>query len=426
MVSVASALPQVKGLLEELLEGGRAEAWARQEDQVFRVRRLPPGVLLALLVWVALRGLALDGLKVAGEAVSAAAICRARSRLALGVISRAIAQVLEMGLEGRDPAEVSGGAWRGLRVVVADALTLRGCARLARRYGRAGNGQGRRRGPAQLKLAAVMDLYSGMIRPLVLLAGKAREETRKALRRLIDELGPGDLLMGDRVYGSFPVAAMALGRGAQVLLRIRDDRCAGRRYAKVLAGSADDRLVEWIRPERRPRWMSKKLWARLPESVVLREVVCRLSRRGKKTVTIRLITSLTDPTITREQLGALYQRRWEIETSFRQLKHLTGLGQLRAATPAALEREVWCAVLAYNLVRLAMVRLSRHLGVAPGRLSMIQTARVLLLGDEHLSLRINPLRPGRHAPRKLLDHRKRFPPLRPGDRKRAQKPVTLS
>jgi hypothetical protein len=45
--------------------------------------------------------------------------------------------------------------------------------------------------------------------------------------------------------------------------------------------------------------------------------------------------------------------------------------------------------------------------------------------DGMAAARVNPLRPGRSHPRRLLGHRKKYPPLREGDRRRCATPELL-
>lgn len=82
----------------------------------------------------------------------------------------------------------------------------------------------------------------------------------------------------------------------------------------------------------------------------------------------RLLTSLLDQELfPAAELGALYSRRWEVETSFDELKVRMFLKSLtlRSLTPAGINQEIWGAFIAYNLVRLHMLDVARCGKVSP-------------------------------------------------------------
>jgi hypothetical protein len=170
----------------------------------------------------------------------------------------------------------------------------------------------------------------------------------------------------------------------------------------------------------------------LPAETRLR--VIRYTVRGFRSGAV--VTSVLDPAvISREQwvrLAAvdeagrvlepgLYHRRWEIETSFRELKVTQGLeGHLRGRSPAAIHYEVAGHLLLYLLTRWLLVEAARRAGLPdPLRLSFAaalvelaelretllhaaarRIARVLLprLLERLASHRVAD-RPGRHYPR---------------------------
>lgn len=83
-----------------------------------------------------------------------------------------------------------------------------------------------------------------------------------------------------------------------------------------------------------------------------------------------LLTSLFDRRRFRAQdLADCYRRRWEIETSYRELKQ-SMLGEaltLRSRLPEGVRQEIWGALIAYNLVRLEIAKAAMAARVAPNR-----------------------------------------------------------
>ena len=65
----------------------------------------------------------------------------------------------------------------------------------------------------------------------------------------------------------------------------------------------------------------------------------------------------------------MYRNRWQVELDFRNLKTTLGLEALRCRSPQMAEKEIWVYMLAYNLIRLAMVHSAKRAGIPPRQLS---------------------------------------------------------
>jgi hypothetical protein len=80
-----------------------------------------------------------------------------------------------------------------------------------------------------------------------------------------------------------------------------------------------------------------------------------------------------------QDLADCYRRRWEIETSYRELKQ-SMLGEaltLRSRLPEGVQQEIWGALIAYNLVRLEMAKAAIEARVAPTDLSFLRALHVI-------------------------------------------------
>ena len=101
-----------------------------------------------------------------------------------------------------------------------------------------------------------------------------------------------------------------------------------------------------------------------PEPVVGRLVVVRASRRGWRTQTLILFTSLVDAAAwPPARLLALYGQRWQVELKLRSLKSTLGLGQLEVKSAELARKEICVRLMAYNLVRGLMGVAARCHGV---------------------------------------------------------------
>lgn len=86
-----------------------------------------------------------------------------------------------------------------------------------------------------------------------------------------------------------------------------------------------------------------------------------------------LLTSLTERKVKAKDLIACYFRRWEIETSYRELKQamLGSAHTLRSVTVEGVEQEIWGALIAYNLVRVEIARAAAEAKCEPTSISFI-------------------------------------------------------
>jgi IS4 transposase len=188
----------------------------------------------------------------------------------------------------------------------------------------------------------------------------------------------------------------------------------------------NDRLVDWSPSDR--KWKR----AGLPDSIRLRVINYQIP--GFRPAAV--VTNVLDPKrISREQwvhmatadeegrlrlAQGLYHRRWEIETSFSELKVVQGLeSTLRSRTPKGIEYEISAHVLFYLLLRWLMVEAAEKEGIDPLRISfkhayevLQEMAPLLTISSLHHVRRVLyprllqriashcvAFRPGRHDPR---------------------------
>jgi hypothetical protein len=113
-------------------------------------------------------------------------------------------------------------------------------------------------------------------------------------------------------------------------------RSCGRSWKEVaafLAGSSRDAIVYiTIGPPRRRREERRRL---------VRRVFARgRPHRHQSRDTMVIITSLTDPAITAQEICDLYGERWGIETFYRELKSLADIERWHGTTKARIEQEL--------------------------------------------------------------------------------------
>ena len=63
-----------------------------------------------------------------------------------------------------------------------------------------------------------------------------------------------------------------------------------------------------------------------------------------------LVTTLTPQEVSKNELGALFTKRWHVEVDLRNLKTTLGMEVLKCKTAKMCEKELWVYFLASNLI----------------------------------------------------------------------------
>jgi Transposase DDE domain len=242
------------------------------------------------------------------------------------------------------------------------------------------------------RFIGLLDLASGLFTRLM--CGSPFQHEMGMIKSLHPILKTGDILLGDRAFCSYVHFALLQLRGVLICTRLHQMR-------KIKPG---ERSQRWDRPKDCPKWMCPDLLATLPEWIVVRIVSYKTSRRGFRTREIHIATTLPDDAIwTDAKVADLYGKRWQIETCFNHLKTTMKMDVLKCQSAAGVIREQMMYLLAYNLIRLTILKWSRQEGVDVWRVSFIDALRklsALLMGLAVVDdLIINPDRPGREQPR---------------------------
>lgn len=192
--------------------------------------------------------------------------------------------------------------------------------------------------------------------------------------RLILAAAEHTLYVGDRNFGVWRVVRATVQGGGHALVRL-----TGVRAAKLAAGRRRrpglDLVVPWS-----PSMHDQVDQGLKKKAVAGRLVVVRAQRRGWRTQTLSLFTTLTDATkYPPAWLFGQYGRRWQVEVNLRWVKATMGLGQLEVKSADLARKEFYAGLMAYNLVRGFMGVAARPTGDAVGSLSFA-TARTMMFG----------------------------------------------
>jgi hypothetical protein len=400
----------------------------RQEGYTWRKRLLDPVVTIYLFLLQILHGntACQHVVQFGCRTFSDSAYCQARKRLPLRVFHRLLEWIAQAGRQ----ATASGHRWFGHRVWVMDgsSFSMPDTPALQAAFGQP-TGQKAGCGFPVAKWLALFDVATGMLLRSATAPLRSHEMSRCAA--LSDDLEPGDLVMGDRGLSSYAHLAILVLRSLHGLFRAHQkqivDFAPGRPRAKgrafdnpaglphsrwVKAQGDADQIVVWYKPRSQPPWMSKEEYAALPAELVVRELRYRVESPGFRAGYVTVVTTLLDAAIyPAEEVAGLYFRRWLVEVNFKHIKITMKMDVLRCETVEGVLKELAMFALVYNLVRSVTTESARAQGVAPERISVIDTIRWLTgvedAGDVTV-LVVNPVRPGRVEPRVVKRRPKQY------------------
>ncbi len=197
-------------------------------------------------------------------------------------------------------------------------------------------------------------------------------------RQLLGQLRRGDLVVADRYYCSYFLVALLRELGVDVVLRLHQRRRYDFRRGQRLGRY--DHVVRWQRPPR-PAWMDADSYARVPNSLQVREIRRRVWQPGARVHELTLATTLSAAdAYPADDIAALYEQRWQVELDIRTLKTTLGLSDLRCLSPEMVAKELWLNCLAYNLVRKVAAQ-AALLAERPARSISFQASKQALLGS---------------------------------------------
>lgn len=267
--------------------------------------------------------------------VSEQAFAQARAKLSLTAIPGLNDWLISRAEQGRFVPR-----WRGLRLVAADASTVRFGLRAS-----------------HVKRAALADqILFGLFLPgpdLMLAASlhSARERgERQFLFEHLDRLSPDDLLLLDRGYPCRWLVAVLNHRAIKFCMRV-DNSDGFACVRDFVRSDAIERIVTLRAPDKQDALDYE--CPRKPQRVRL---VRNVAPNGEQRV---LMTNLFDQKLYPASCFAeLYHKRWGIEEAFKRLKHRLNLEHVTGLTQQAVVQDVGAKIVCDNLQ--ALVAMTAH------------------------------------------------------------------
>lgn len=271
-----------------------------------------------------------------------------------------------------------------------------------------------------VQLVGLIDLCHGGLRDFS--HGDSDTSELRGFEQLENHLKKGDLLVADRLYSSYELIARLADKGIPFIGRNHQSRKVDFRNGRKLG--RDQRLIAWRKPLVQPPGSAATAeeWGALPDSLEMRIIRTKGPDREGKMKTRYIVTTLTDAEeYPAEEIASIYHHRWEIELRFRDIKTTMGMEMLRTQSPEMLRKEIKMHAIAYNVIKLLMLKAAAEHGVSHRRIGFKGVLQVLdkfrvgfqkyadrprKLKEEKSNLllriaeRIVPYRPGRNEPRK--------------------------
>ena len=340
-----------------------------------RERLYPPTVALSMFMrqvleadgscqkavngWAAQR--AADGLRPCS--VRTGGYCRARQRLPLemvGTLTRETGRLLH-------EKALAQWLWRGRAVKLVDGtgISMPDTPENQERYPQPST-QAPGVGFPLARLVMVICLATGAALDMAVGPHRGKGSGELGLvRRLLAGFCPGDVMLADALYCNYFLIASLMAAGVDVLFEQNGSRITDFRRGQSLGPR--DHIVRWPKPPR-PEWMTPEQYTGFPDELTVREV---------KVAHQVLVTTLLDHRkVSKNDLSALYARRWNVELDLRNLKTTTGMDVLSCQTPQMNEKQLWVHLLAYNVIRLLMAQAARNVGIDPRELSFKHTVQL--------------------------------------------------
>jgi len=390
MSSFAGAVARIKGDVARAVPAALIRRAAAAVGHTGRDRILDPVATTHLALHRALHGgTAITHLRhLTPRTFTPSAYCQAVARL-----PESFFYLLQVLVTGRVRDDRPEGRWRGHRLFLIDgsSVSMPDTPELQAAFGQP-PGQKPGCGFPVAHLLALFDARTGYLLTTVLAPLRTHDLAHAAATH--PEMRPGDVLVGDRAFGSFAHLALLARRGLHGVFRLHQRR---------VAGAANDRRATYPKPTRRPVWMAADEYAALPPAIPVREVRVRVRTAGRRVRHLILVTTLLDRRrYPRRELARIYERRWQVEVNLRSLKVTLGLDVLRSKTADGVRKEVRAFGVAYNLVRRVMRDAADRQGVGVDRISFVDALRWLRVAGprgEVPALVVHPARPGRFDPR---------------------------
>jgi hypothetical protein len=215
------------------------------------------------------------------------------------------------------------------------------------------------------RIAVLLSLATGACHDLAIAPykGKGTGETN-LFRRMYDTLKPGDVVLADALFDDYFITCELCQRDIDIVARAQYERTG----TWIAESRPDGDILVWQRPNK-PRGMTGEQYRSYPKQLLMRQVTVDARDKNNRVKQFKVVTTILDVSIDGEQIGDLYERRWDGEVDIRSIKSTMQMDILRCKTPDMVHKEIWAHLLAYNLLRTIMAVAANENDIEPRKVS---------------------------------------------------------
>jgi hypothetical protein len=215
------------------------------------------------------------------------------------------------------------------------------------------------------RIMALLSLATGACQDLEIAPyeGKGTGE-KNLLRRMYKTFKAGDVVLLDSLFDDYFLACELRQLGVDLVAHAKYARAG----SELRQSGPEGEILAWQRPQK-PRGMTREKYRSYPEELVIRRVKVDARDQNNRVEQFEVITTMLDVSIDGNQIGGLYEHRWEGEVDLRSIKSTMQMDVLRCRTPEMIHTEIWTHMLAYNLLRTVMAVAAHENGLEPRQVS---------------------------------------------------------
>lgn len=297
-------------------------------------------------------------------AENTSAFCQSRSLMGLNLLEKIYAHVAQAACRCLPGSALLQG--RSLKVMDGTSVRLADTPDNQRNFPQPSS-QKPGAGFPVLKIVASFCVTSGAL--LAHATGHLAVSEVSLVAQLLKTLTVGDILIADRGFCSYALAALLAGRKIDLIVRVptavrRIDFRKGKRLA------SKDALFLWRKRKKTCPWMALDQWLGLPETLTVRVLEVRVKLPGCRVQKITLMTTLLDPVFyPAKEIAQAYRLRWRQEMCFDDIKTTLHMAHLKCLTPDMVAKELCMFLIAHNFVRYLMAQAAAQNQIPVERLS---------------------------------------------------------
>ena len=219
-----------------------------------------------------------------------------------------------------------------------------------------------------MKIVALFCLAGGAI--LAHVTGNLFSSEINLTAQVLAALSPQDVLLVDRGFCNYALAALLGHHGVDVIARVPTTirKIDFRKASKRLASK--DALFVWKKSKIPCKWLPLSQWLGLPQTLAVRILRVRVRVPGTRVREITLMTTLLDPTLyPAKDIAGAYLLRWRQEMCFDDLKTTLEMAHLKSLSPAMARKELCMFLIAHNFLRGLMAQAAVRTQISPQRIS---------------------------------------------------------